>query len=140
MFLRASGLAIGATASSMSMKIWSAGRPRALSSIFGLLPGTARLERRERIGRAAESVMRPTIVPGSGGRFRQGRRRRSGPAAGADHHRHPTSSSASAGSTATGGHCPSHSAAMTVAIGISKRIPIDVTVADVVRRVALMRL
>ena len=46
MFFRASGLASGATASSMSMNTWSAGRPLALSSIFGLEPGTARFERR----------------------------------------------------------------------------------------------
>ena len=43
MFLRASGLASAATASSMSRNTWSAARPFALSSIFGLLPGTARL-------------------------------------------------------------------------------------------------
>src|SRR5204863_1675462 len=46
MFLRASGLASGATASSRSRKTWSAGSPWALSSIFGLDPGTARQERR----------------------------------------------------------------------------------------------
>src|SRR5437763_5578388 len=46
MFLRAPGLASGATASSRSRNTWSAGRPWALSSILGLEPGTARQERR----------------------------------------------------------------------------------------------
>src|SRR5829696_3707428 len=48
MFLRAPGLASGATASSMSRKTWSASRPFAFSRKRGLLPGTARLERRDR--------------------------------------------------------------------------------------------
>src|SRR5665648_479056 len=52
MFLRASGLAKGATASSMSRKTWSAPRPLALSIILVLEPGTARFERREHNGRA----------------------------------------------------------------------------------------
>ena len=46
MFLRASGLASGATASSRSRNTWSAGSPWALSSILVLDPGTARHERR----------------------------------------------------------------------------------------------
>ena len=57
MFLRASGLASGATASSMSRKTWSAGSPLALSIILVLDPGTARLERRDRSGRAAGCVV-----------------------------------------------------------------------------------
>src|SRR5947209_1240372 len=48
MFFRALGLASGAQASSRSRKTWSAGRPLALSRKRGLLPGTARLERRDR--------------------------------------------------------------------------------------------
>src|SRR3954454_22275067 len=48
MFLRAPGLASGAHASSRSRKTWSAGRPLAFSRKRGLLPGTARLERRGR--------------------------------------------------------------------------------------------
>src|SRR6476661_5536201 len=48
MFLRAPGLASGAHASSRSRKTWSAGRPLAFSRNRGLLPGTARLERRDR--------------------------------------------------------------------------------------------
>ena len=48
MFLRAPGLASGAQASSRSRKTWSAGRPFAFSRNRGLLPGTARLERRDR--------------------------------------------------------------------------------------------
>src|SRR4051812_28334494 len=48
MFLRAPGLASGAQASSRSRKTWSAARPFALSKNRGLLPGTARLERRDR--------------------------------------------------------------------------------------------
>jgi hypothetical protein len=48
MFLRASGFASGATASSRSRKTWSAGSVRALSSIFRLDPGTARQDRRGR--------------------------------------------------------------------------------------------
>ena len=47
-FLRASGLASGATASSRSRKTWSAGRPWALPSILTLDPGTARQDRRGR--------------------------------------------------------------------------------------------
>ena len=57
MFLRASGLASGATASSMSRKTWSVGSPLALSIILVLDPGTARLERRDRSGRAAGCVV-----------------------------------------------------------------------------------
>ena len=58
MFVRASGLASGATASSMSRNTWSAGSPCALSIILGLEPGTARLERRGRsCGRAGWVVM-----------------------------------------------------------------------------------
>src|SRR3954447_21666048 len=52
MFRRASGLASGATASSRSRKTWSVGSPLALSIILVLDPGTARLERRDRSGRA----------------------------------------------------------------------------------------
>src|SRR4051794_31113576 len=48
MFLRAPGLASGAHASSRSRNTWSAGRPLAFSRKRGLLPGTARLERRDR--------------------------------------------------------------------------------------------
>ena len=48
MFLRAPGLASGAHASSRSRNTWSAGRPLAFSRNRGLLPGTARLERRDR--------------------------------------------------------------------------------------------
>src|SRR3978361_1177169 len=48
MFLRALGLASGAQASSRSRKTWSAGSPLAFSRKRGLLPGTARLERRDR--------------------------------------------------------------------------------------------
>jgi hypothetical protein len=48
MVCRASGLARGAQASSRSRKTWSAGRPWAFSRKRGLLPGTARQERRGR--------------------------------------------------------------------------------------------
>src|SRR5689334_2934527 len=48
MFLRASGFTSGAQASSRSRKTWSAGRPLAFSRNRGLLPGTARQERRGR--------------------------------------------------------------------------------------------
>ncbi len=48
MFLRASGLTSGAQASSRSRNTWSAGRLFAFSRNRGLLPGTARQERRGR--------------------------------------------------------------------------------------------
>jgi len=62
MFLRASGLARGATASSMSRKTWSAPRPLALSIILVLEPGTARFDRRERSGRAGMAGSENTDV------------------------------------------------------------------------------
>src|SRR5688572_20991188 len=90
MFLRAPGLANGAHASSRSRKTWSAGRPLALSRNRGLLPGTARLERRDRSSATGPpggwwggsvSDRRLTTSPGgrSGGGFDQRLR-----AAGAD--------------------------------------------------------
>ena len=48
MFLRASGLAIGATESSMSRKTWSDSSPCAFSRNRGFDPGTAWQERRAR--------------------------------------------------------------------------------------------
>src|SRR6476661_3690315 len=54
---RAAGFASGATASSRSRNTWSAGSVRALSIIFGLLPGTARQDRRGRRARATGSDM-----------------------------------------------------------------------------------
>src|SRR5262245_16108030 len=56
MVLRAPGLASGAQASSRSRKTWSAGSVRALSRNFWLDPGTARQDRRERVGRSGELV------------------------------------------------------------------------------------
>ncbi|KQS68275.1 hypothetical protein ASG41_04510 [Modestobacter sp. Leaf380] len=62
MFLRAPGLASGAQASSRSRNTWSAGRPLAFSRNRGLLPGTARLERRDRS--SATVPPRSTMVTG----------------------------------------------------------------------------
>ena len=55
MVCRAPSLASGAQASSRSRKTWSAGRPWAFSRKRGLLPGTARQERRGRSGSAGAS-------------------------------------------------------------------------------------
>src|SRR3954468_13538177 len=48
MFFRPPGFASGAHASFSSRNTWSAGSPLAFSKKRGLLPGTARLERRDR--------------------------------------------------------------------------------------------
>src|SRR5579875_766399 len=56
MFLRASGFTSGAQASSRSRNTWSAGRPFAFSRKRGLLPGTARQERRGRSVAASEVI------------------------------------------------------------------------------------
>src|SRR3712207_2005602 len=81
MFLRAPGLASGAHASSRSRNTWSAPRPLAFSRKRGLLPGTARLERRDRssatvpplvgVGSLPESS--DGLRPASGARFGQAR-------------------------------------------------------------------
>src|SRR5262245_47934810 len=61
MFLRAAGLTSGAVASSRSRNTWSAGRIFAFSRKRGLLPGTARHDRRGRSG----SVMVASMPPGA---------------------------------------------------------------------------
>ena len=68
MVCRASGLASGAHASSRSRKTWSAGRPWAFSRKRGLLPGTARQERRgrRRLGRCAAKPPVGRAVAGDG--------------------------------------------------------------------------
>ncbi len=72
MFLRASGLASGATESSMSRNTWSESRPWAFSRNRGFDPGTAWQERRERRG-----VVSAGLMPGS---VATGARPRGGPA------------------------------------------------------------
>src|SRR3954470_20592172 len=99
MFFRAPGLASGAHASSRSRNTWSAGSPLALSRKRGLLPGTARLERRDRSsatvpplgsdlllpeGSDGPRESRPEVINASEVRLHQ-RRRPAGP----DHERDP---------------------------------------------------
>src|SRR4051794_16046796 len=67
MFLRAPGLASGAHASSRSRNTWSAPSPLAFSRNRGLLPGTARLERRDRSSATVALFVQTTAASATGG-------------------------------------------------------------------------